>query len=123
MRGTRRILAQIGAPRSMKMGTIASPWRYDALVRNALQLGNLRLPSILRYAADRARSRGGGGYPSTAAMPSNPLTRRANAHLPTCRGMADGLEWAAGVTPQEMADVILAYRNAMVGAAGGGDSN
>ena len=33
--------------------------------------------------------------------------------------MADGLEWAAGVTPQEMADVILAYRNALAGAAGG----
>jgi hypothetical protein len=26
----------IGAPRSMKMGTILSPWRYDAAARHAL---------------------------------------------------------------------------------------
>jgi hypothetical protein len=25
-----------GAPRPMKMGTIASPWRYDAAARHAL---------------------------------------------------------------------------------------
>ena len=29
------------APRSMKMGTIASPWRYDAAARHALQSANL----------------------------------------------------------------------------------
>jgi hypothetical protein len=32
-----------GAPRPMKMGTIVSPWRYDA-ARHALQLAKLRRP-------------------------------------------------------------------------------
>ena len=31
-----------GAPRPMKMGTIASPWRYDAAADQSLQLANLR---------------------------------------------------------------------------------
>jgi len=35
-----------GAPRPMKMGNIASPWRYDAAIRHALQLAELRRPSI-----------------------------------------------------------------------------
>jgi len=34
----------------MKMGTIASPWRYDALVSQARQSAKLRLATILRYA-------------------------------------------------------------------------
>jgi hypothetical protein len=34
----------------MKMGTIASPWRYDAAARPALQSANLRRPAILHYA-------------------------------------------------------------------------
>jgi hypothetical protein len=34
----------------MKMGTIASPWRYDAAARHALQPVSLGLPAILRYA-------------------------------------------------------------------------
>jgi hypothetical protein len=34
----------------MKMGTIASPWRYDAGACCALQAVNLGLPAILRYA-------------------------------------------------------------------------
>jgi hypothetical protein len=40
----------IGAPRSMKIGTIASLWRYDAATRHALQPVNPGLPAILRYA-------------------------------------------------------------------------
>src|SRR5262249_10404734 len=40
-----------GAPRSMKMGTTASPWRYDAAARHALQSVNLRRPAILHYAS------------------------------------------------------------------------
>jgi hypothetical protein len=40
---------QSGAPRSMKMGTIASPWRYDAAARHALQPTIPRRPAILRY--------------------------------------------------------------------------
>jgi hypothetical protein len=31
-----------GVPRPMKMGTIASPWRYDAAADQSLQLANLR---------------------------------------------------------------------------------
>jgi len=30
----------------MKMGNIASRWRYDAAIRHALQLAKLRRPSI-----------------------------------------------------------------------------
>ncbi len=39
-----------GAPRSMKMGTIPSPWRYDAAARHSLQSASLRRPAILHYA-------------------------------------------------------------------------
>jgi hypothetical protein len=39
-----------GAPRPMKMGTIASPSRYDAAARHAFQSANLRRPAILHYA-------------------------------------------------------------------------
>jgi hypothetical protein len=38
-----------GAPRSMKMGTTPSPWRYDAAACHALQSVALRRPAILRY--------------------------------------------------------------------------
>src|SRR6266849_5790578 len=38
----------------MKMGTIASPWRYDAMVDYAPQSAILRRPAILRYASWRA---------------------------------------------------------------------
>jgi hypothetical protein len=40
---------RFGAPRSMKMGTIASLWRYDAVVDQALRPDSLRWPAILRY--------------------------------------------------------------------------
>jgi hypothetical protein len=45
------VLYQSGAPRSMKMGTTCSRWRYDAAARCALQSANLRRPAILRYAS------------------------------------------------------------------------
>jgi len=35
-----------GAPRPMKMGTIASPWRYEAAADYALRPTNLRWPAI-----------------------------------------------------------------------------
>jgi hypothetical protein len=38
-----------GAPRLMKMGTTASPWRYDAAADQALRPDSLRWPAILRY--------------------------------------------------------------------------
>src|SRR5882757_7121798 len=39
-----------GAPRPMKMGTIASPWRYDAAAGCALRPHNPGCPTIFRYA-------------------------------------------------------------------------
>jgi hypothetical protein len=39
-----------GAPRPMKMGTTASPCRYDAGAFHTLQLIILRMPAILRSA-------------------------------------------------------------------------
>jgi hypothetical protein len=38
-----------GAPRSMKMGTIAALWRYDAAADQALRPDSLRWPALLRY--------------------------------------------------------------------------
>src|SRR5260370_39385780 len=63
-----------GAPRSMKMGTTRSPWRYDAAIRHALQSANLRLPAILHYASSAAvlDFAGWSGYPSIAVLSLNP---------------------------------------------------
>jgi hypothetical protein len=44
-----------GAPRPMKMSTIASPCRYDAAARHALQSVNLRQLAILRCASPVVR--------------------------------------------------------------------
>jgi hypothetical protein len=44
------VIAWNGAPRSTKIGNIASPWHYDAAARHALQPANLGLPTVLRYA-------------------------------------------------------------------------
>jgi len=41
----------IGAPRSMKMGTIFSPWRYDAAAGETIQPDWQRRTTILRYAS------------------------------------------------------------------------
>jgi len=54
-----------GAPRSMKMGTTRSPWRYDAAIRHALQSANLRRPAILHYASSAAVSPISQGGPVT----------------------------------------------------------
>jgi len=43
-----------GAPRPMKMGTIASPWRYDAATADALRSDNQRRTAILPYASRAA---------------------------------------------------------------------
>src|ERR1700738_767588 len=40
-----------GAPRSMKMGTTRSPWRYDSAAAQAIRPDNLRRTALLRYAA------------------------------------------------------------------------
>jgi Resolvase, N terminal domain len=44
------------APRSMKMGTILSPFPYDPAGRRALQWANLRWPAILHHASYAAVS-------------------------------------------------------------------
>jgi predicted DNA-binding transcriptional regulator AlpA len=60
-----RKLEKTGAPRPMKMGTIASPWRSDAIADYARR-DNLRQPTILRYASWRVR------FPSTAGLSIDP---------------------------------------------------
>jgi hypothetical protein len=44
------VLDWVGAPRSMKMGTIRSPCPYDAAARRALQSANLQRHAISHYA-------------------------------------------------------------------------
>jgi hypothetical protein len=68
MRGRNRAGSYSGAPRPMKLGTIASPWRYDAPAHSALQSANLRRPAILRYALWAALLLISPGYPSMAAF-------------------------------------------------------
>jgi hypothetical protein len=53
------------APRSTKMGNIASLWRYEAAACHAAQSLNLRRPAIFRYASCAAVFQiSQGGYPS-----------------------------------------------------------
>jgi hypothetical protein len=49
-------LCRNGAPWPMKMGTIVSLWRYDAVACQALQSANLRFATILCYALRPASS-------------------------------------------------------------------
>jgi len=46
-----RSLEPNGAPRPMKMGTIASPWRYDVAADQTIRPHDLRRTAILRYAS------------------------------------------------------------------------
>ena len=59
----------------MKMGTIASPWHYDAGARDTLQLASLRCPAIQNYATWTAAfpipRDGPVTLPSIAALPVN----------------------------------------------------
>jgi hypothetical protein len=59
-----------GAPRPMKMGTIASLSCYDAVADQAIRPVNLRRTAILRYASWAAVSRflRWSGYPSIPAL-------------------------------------------------------
>ena len=45
-----RALAQSGAPRSMKTGTIVSPWHYDTAAAQAIRSDNVRRTAMLSYA-------------------------------------------------------------------------
>jgi len=83
------ILYRSGAPRSMKMGTTASPWRYDAAARHALQSAKLRLPATLHYASWAAAfmvSEGGPGtlHSGRTAVLTYPVDRRDGPKL-DCR--------------------------------------
>jgi len=46
-----KVCVVVGEPRSMKMGTTGSLWRYDAAARRASQPANLRRPSTFHYAS------------------------------------------------------------------------
>src|ERR1035438_4633104 len=69
LRLARYIAPLSGAPRPMKMGTIASPWRYDGLSKFAQSLAEMSVGSQKRHVAAHGagwphpRSRGftGGG--------------------------------------------------------------
>jgi hypothetical protein len=62
-----------GAPRSMKMGTILSPWHYDAGARHAFQSAKLRRPAMLHYALVS------GGLPGVTGRPASDFaTSRAH---------------------------------------------
>jgi len=52
-----------GAPRPMKMGTTASPWRYDDPAAETIRPDNQRWTTILRYA------------PWAAVFPISPVVR------------------------------------------------
>ena len=55
-----------GAPRPMKMGTIASPCHYDAGAYHTLESATLRRPAISHHASSaacRADMAGLSGYP------------------------------------------------------------
>jgi hypothetical protein len=73
----------------MKMGTIPSPWRYDAAAHHALQSANMRRPAILHYAQRTAvfpTSQGGLRFPL-----GNPVSRYARTRLFFPRqGLRDG---------------------------------
>jgi hypothetical protein len=63
-----------GAPRPMKMGTTASPWRYDAAAAQAIRPApttdfDLAPRRMVRLCS---RLRGWPGYPSNAAISINP---------------------------------------------------
>ena len=57
------VLNANGAPRPMKMGTIASPWRYDAIVLSQQNSRDIftsvtaeALPRVLLHGANRMRT-------------------------------------------------------------------
>ena len=72
-----------GAPRPMKMGTIVSPWRYDAIVDHTLEPTYLRWLAILRYA------------PSTVIVRVRADPSKASSGVPSGPGFANlGLPFA-----------------------------
>src|SRR5689334_1747835 len=87
-----------GAPRPTKMGTIVSPWRYDAVARHSPQSANLRRPAILHCAPQLAvlPISPVGRYPSMALTPFDlpePALRNAlrNSRAPP-RDIFQGIE-------------------------------
>ena len=64
-------ILEFGAARPMKMGTIASPWRYDAC--DALQSAKLRRSAILPHTLQVGvfRYRNVSAFPSISSVPFN----------------------------------------------------
>jgi len=63
----------------MKMGTIASPWRYDAIAGDTLQLASLGCSAIQHYASWIPILLGGSVNPSIAEILSSLRDRRKGA--------------------------------------------
>lgn len=84
---------EFGAPRSMKMGTIPSPRRYDVAAEQALQSPNLQGPAILRYSLIAGRAwplstvlRGVKRVPAATPVA---LSSRYSLGFPTCCAKGD----------------------------------
>ena len=81
-----------GAPRSTKMGTIRSPWRYDAVARHALQSALLRRPAISSYASGAIREIGDDGGSGFTRLILSPIrsSGRMRVRLLRKRGRRGG---------------------------------
>lgn len=69
----------------MKMGTTASPWRYDAAARRAPKLASLRCSVIEHYASWIHPIEEWAGYRSKAAIPGSITDKREELEAVVCR--------------------------------------
>ncbi|RZM99334.1 hypothetical protein CWO91_36090 [Bradyrhizobium genosp. SA-3] len=85
----------------MKMGTIPSPWRYDATAAHAIQPDNQRRTAILHYASWAAVFRISGlvRLPSIAAISINPRNGAMGQERPSD---GDRSLWASCGLPQRV---------------------
>jgi len=68
----------------MKMGTIASPWRYDAVAEPTLQSVIVRWPAISHYAsAAIPRSRQAVRFAPVTVLPIHPRSDETGQKLPS----------------------------------------
>jgi len=77
----------------MKMGTIASPFPYDAAARDASPSAKLRQPTALRYASLRAASRfcrRPGRYRASRLTRGSMLCAHSQRWRPTQRSLKSG---------------------------------
>lgn len=93
-------LNRIGAPRSMKMGTTASPWRYDNVAAETIRPDNQRWTTILRYAS------------WAAVVPISPVVQLSfdSAALSISRGIdVMAQNWSFAIRSVSTADRTRAY--------------